>query len=200
MHAYADDPRIDIDLLGRARAGDPRALRALHDRHRDRVRAYLYRLLGPDADLDDLVQAVFARAFLALRDFRGDARLTTWLYAICANLTRNHLRGRQRRRRMLGAFTLLEGLRQDPPPGGHDLGAAAEAARLLQRLAPELREVFVLYHHEGRTLQEIAAIVGRPLSTVGDHLTRARRDLRRLAEHRPERRPAPARPALSAAA
>lgn len=187
-----DDAAVDAALVGRARDGERRALRGLYDRHVARVRAYLYRLLGADPDLDDLVQTVFTRAFLALGSFRGDARFSTWLYQICVNQSRNLLRSRYRRGRMLGAFESLALARGDGDEGG-DPGAASEALRLLQRLRPDLREIFVLYHHEGLTLQEIAGVVGMPLSTVGDRLTRARRELQGFASQRGVRGAAVAR-------
>lgn len=187
-----DDAAVDAALVVRARAGERRALRGLYDRHVARVRAYLYRLLGADPDLDDLVQTVFTRAFLALGTFRGDARFSTWLYQICVNQSRNLLRSRYRRGRMLGAFESLALVRGDGDERG-DPGAASEAIGLLQRLRPDLREIFVLYHHEGLTLQEIAGVVGMPLSTVGDRLTRARRELQELAHRRGARAAAPAR-------
>ena len=62
----------------------------------------------------------------------------------------------------------------------HGAQARDEVLRVLQQLKPELREVFVLYHHEGLTLQEISDILGRPISTIGDRLKRARTSVREL--------------------
>jgi len=124
---------------------------------------------------------------MSLGAFRGESKVSTWLYKIAINCARNHLRGRGRRMKMLGAFELFarscEGgaERRDP-------GAASEAILLLQQLRPDLREIFVLYHHEGLTLQEIAEVTEAPLSTVSDRLARARKELQRLANRR---RPTP---------
>jgi RNA polymerase sigma factor (sigma-70 family) len=71
------------------------------------VRAYLYRLIGRDAELDDLAQIVFAKAFMSLGTFRGESKVSTWLYKIAINCARNHLRGRGRRMKMLGAFEIF---------------------------------------------------------------------------------------------
>lgn len=178
------DDAADAALLGRAREGDERALRALYERYQGFVRAFLQRMLGPDPELDDLTQMVFARAFRALGTFRGDAKVSTWLYQICANTCRNALRTRYRQRRLHDAlhfFTIAgEGDRAHV-----DLGARDEATRLLQRLRPDLREIFVLYHHEGLTLAEIAEVLGVAVSTAGDRLTRARKQLHKLAHGRP---------------
>lgn len=165
-------------MLSRARAGDRRALREFYDGHQNQVRGHLYRLLGPDSELDDLVQTIFARAFAALATFKASSTLTTWLYRITTNTTHNLLRQRFRRNRVKAAFGWW--LSGRPLQDG-SVDVRDEATRLLQHLAPDLREVFVFYHYEGLTLQEIAQILDKPLSTIGDRLTRARKRLHELA-------------------
>ncbi len=169
-------------LLTRARANEPRALREFYDSHEAKVRSHLYRLLGPDPDIDDLVQTVFARAFTALPGFHGNATLSTWLYRITTNTTHNLLRQRFRRTRVKAAFQWWVSGRDDHTRQTH-VDIRDEAQRLLQHLAPDLREVFVFYHYEGLTLQEISQILDKPLSTVGDRLTRARKRLHELVTH-----------------
>lgn len=170
----------ETELLARARAGEQRALRELYTSHHGQVRAHLYRLLGDDPEVDDTLQLVFARAFNALDGFHGDAAFSTWLYRITANTTHNLLRSRFRRNRVKRAFEFFvqgagAGVRE------HSVTARKEAQLLLAQLRPELREVFVLYHYEGLTLQEISGVLERPISTVGDHLSRARKELKALA-------------------
>lgn len=167
-------------MLSRARAGDRRALREFYDSHQSQVRGHLYRLLGPDSELDDLVQTIFARAFAALATFKGGSTLSTWLYRITTNTTHNLLRHRFRRNRVKAAFGWWLSGRSAHVQDSH-ADVRDEALRLLQHLAPDLREVFVFYHYEGLTLQEIAAILDKPLSTIGDRLTRARKRLHELA-------------------
>ncbi len=166
--------------LERARAGDPRALRHLYNTYQSQVRGHLYRLVGPDPDVDDLVQTVFARAFGALDRFQANSTLGTWLYRITANTTHNLLRQRFRRERVKGALQWFNAGRQAHLQSNR-AEVRDEAQRLLDRLRPNLREVFVLYHYEGLTLQEIGQVLNRPVSTVADRLTRARRRLKELA-------------------
>ena len=168
------------ELVDQARAGDERALRIIYEQHENQVRGHLFRLLGRDSELDDLVQIVFSRAFAALERFEGKAAISTWLYRITANTTHNLMRQRFRRDRMQRAVQWFEVGRGADRVAATKLEARDEAQRILARLQPELRQIFVLYHYEGLTLQEIADIVGRPLSTVGDRLTRARKQLREL--------------------
>ena len=167
-------------MLSQARAGNPRALRQFYDTHQAQVRGHLYRLLGPDSEIDDLVQTIFARAFAALATFRASSTLSTWIYRITTNTTHNLLRQRFRRNRVKAAFQWWSSGRAGGLQHSH-ADVRDEALRLLQHLAPDLREVFVFYHYEGLTLQEIAQILDKPLSTIGDRLTRARKRLHELA-------------------
>jgi RNA polymerase sigma-70 factor (ECF subfamily) len=166
-------------LLDRAKTGEHRALRQLYGQYHAQVRAHLFRLLGKDCEVDDLTQIVFARAFNALEKFQGNSTLSTWLYRITANTTHNLMRQRFRRERVKTAFGWFHGSAgTDVQPSRVE--ARDEAHRILQRVQPDLREVFVLYHYEGLTLQEISDILEKPVSTVGDRLTRARKKLREL--------------------
>lgn len=167
------------DLLTRAQAGEHRALRQFYSNYQGQVRAHLFRLLGPDCEVDDLTQIVFARAFNALGSFQGNSTLSTWLYRITANTTHNLLRQRFRRDRVKTALSWFNAGRGTAVQSSR-VEARDEAHRILQRLRPDLREVFVLYHYEGLTLQEISGILEKPVSTVGDRLTRARKKLREL--------------------
>ncbi len=165
-------------MVARAVAGDQRALRQFYETYQSQVRGHLFRLLGSDPDIDDVLQTVFARAFTALGRFQGKSTLGTWLYRITANTTHNLLRQRFRRDRVRSALHWLGNGRAVVPAGRVE--ARDEASRILQLLRPDLREVFVLYHYEGLTLQEISRILEKPISTVGDRLTRSRKKLREL--------------------
>lgn len=171
--------REELELLEGAKAGQHRALRQFYSSYQGQVRAHLFRLLGPDCEIDDLTQIVFARAFNALGTFQGNSTLSTWLYRITANTTHNLLRQRFRRDRVKTALNWFNAGRGTAVQSSR-VEARDEAHRILQRLRPDLREVFVLYHYEGLTLQEISDILGKPVSTVGDRLTRARKKLREL--------------------
>jgi RNA polymerase sigma-70 factor (ECF subfamily) len=168
------------ELLARAQAGDERALRVIYEQHENQVRSHLHRLLGRDSEVDDLVQIVFSRAFAALDRFEGKSAISTWLYRITVNTTHNLMRQRFRRDRMQRALRMFDVGRGADRVAPSKLEARDEAQRILEHLRPDLRQIFVLYHYEGLTLQEISDIVERPISTVGDRLTRARKQLRKL--------------------
>lgn len=175
----------ELALLERAKAGDERALRDIYEAHQSQVRGHLHRMLGSDPEIDDLVQTVFARAFAAIEGFEGKAAISTWLYRITANTTHNLLRQRFRRARMQRALRWFDAGREADLVQASKVVARDEVQRILEQLHPDLREVFVLYHYEGLTLQEIAEILDRPLSTIGDRLTRARKRLQSLVDEVP---------------
>ncbi|HFE44501.1 MAG TPA: RNA polymerase sigma factor [Nannocystis exedens] len=168
-------------LVARAKVGDKRALREIHDAYQSQVRAHLHRLLGSDPDIDDMVQIVFVRAFSALGRFRGSSSLATWLYRITANSTHNLLRQRYRRNRLKAAVHWFnQGRKAHVSDASQDTRQQAES--LLEHLHPDLRQVFVLYHYQGLTLHEIADVFEKPISTIGDRLSRARKRLQSLVQ------------------
>lgn len=169
-------------MIQQAQAGNHQALRQFYETYHSQIRGHLYRLLGSDHEVDDLVQTIFVRAFSGLHTFKGNSSIRTWLYRIATNTTHNLLRQRFRRNRVCTAFKWFS-----LSITGHiehkAIHPQAEAKRLLQLLAPDLQTVFVLYHYEGLTLQEIADILDKPVSTVGDRLIRARKRLHKLVSH-----------------
>jgi RNA polymerase sigma-70 factor (ECF subfamily) len=160
--------------------GDGADWRALYDQHLPLVYRVARRMGVPDSDLGDLCQEVFLRAFRHLEGFRQDAQLSTWLYRITIREVARARRGRAVRH----ALRTLLG-RQPPAADAQPLALArAEATweleRLLARMKPRHREVFVLFEWEELPLEEIAAALGCPLETVRSRLRRARAAFARL--------------------
>src|SRR3990172_9903082 len=88
-------PGDDPAFLARLRQGEERAFAELVGAHERRIRAFLRRLLGPGADVEDGAQVVFTKAFLSLGAFRGEVSLESWLFRIA----RNHAIDRMRRKK-----------------------------------------------------------------------------------------------------
>src|SRR5580765_6655953 len=99
-------PVDEAELIERCRADDRGAHDELYHRFRRQVAGNLFRVLGDRTDLDDLVQEVFVIAFRGLDKFRGDARLSTWLYRICVNVALGRIRTRKRRPAAIGMDNL----------------------------------------------------------------------------------------------
>ncbi len=90
-------PLDEATLIARVRAGDRPAQDEFYRRFKRLVAGNLYRVAGDRGDLEDLVQEVFVIAFRGLDRFRGDARLSTWLYRICINVSLGRMRSRSRK-------------------------------------------------------------------------------------------------------
>jgi RNA polymerase sigma-70 factor, ECF subfamily len=178
------DPADEADLIDRCRAHERAAHDELYHRFRRQVAGNLYRVLGDRTDLDDLVQEVFVIAFRGLDRFRGDARLSTWLYRICVNVALGRIRTRKRRPAAVGMVD-LDSAAMDPsfqdrpeqPDTSLERRRDQESVyRALEHLAPKKRIVLYLHEIEGRDLKEIAYLVDSNPVTVRTRLFYARRE------------------------
>ena len=174
----------EADLIERCRAHERAAHDEFYHRFRRQVAGNLYRVIGDRADLDDLVQEVFVIAFRGLERFRGDARLSTWLYRICVNVALGRIRSRKRRPPPIGVVDLEETVSADPnadrpetPQQSLERRRDQETVyRALEHLAPKKRIVLYLHEIEGLDLKEIAYLVDSNPVTVRTRLFYARRE------------------------
>jgi len=167
------------DWLARARQGDRRAFARLVAAHQSRVRLQLRRLTRGDAALaDDLAQETFVQAWLHLADFRGDARLATWLHRIALTRFLQHARRPQLPVEWRDdAAVDATDPDHDPRPAeglGRDVERALQALSEIQRLA------IVHCFHLDLSHAEAAQVLGLPLGTLKSHLDRAKTRLREL--------------------
>jgi RNA polymerase sigma-70 factor (ECF subfamily) len=162
-------------------AGDEDALRVAYRDHQSAVRAFARRLVGGDAEAEDLVHEVFVRLPAAARRFRGDASLRTLLVAMAVNHARQHVRAAARRR---AATERLAREQRAQPAAAADPGerhALAQAlTRALDALPLDQRVAFVLCEVEERTSAEAAAIAGTSDGTMRARLLLAKKKLRAL--------------------
>lgn len=176
------------ELCERLRRGDVAAVGEAYDSYHLHVRAFARRLLGDADATEDLVQEVFVTLPSAIRRFRGDASLKTFILSIAVNHSRHHVRGAMRRRK---AMQSLAGDSERDDSGGdrHDpehLAGRKQLAQLLQRALDDLpldqRVAFVLCEVEERPSPEVARIVGAPEATVRTRLFHAKKKLRTYLE------------------
>ncbi len=180
-------PADEADLIARCRAHERAAHDELYHRFRRQVAANLYRVLGDRTDLDDLVQEVFVIAFRGLERFRGDARLSTWLYRICVNVALGRIRTRKRKPPAIGvadldAAAIDPSMTERPETPERSLERRQDQARVyaaLETLAPKKRIVLYLHEIEGLDLKEIAYLVDSNPVTVRTRLFYARREFYR---------------------
>ena len=141
------------------------------------------RLTGEREGLEDLAQEVFLRLFRALPDFRGEAQVATFLYRIIVNVVNDEFRRRQKARLAVSVGDESRELRSPSPDPEEilqrdQMQETVDAA--LAQLNPRERSILVLHYQEGRSYEEIAAILDTPIGTVKTHLYRARQRLKSM--------------------
>jgi RNA polymerase sigma-70 factor, ECF subfamily len=167
-------------LLGRLRTGDARAFEELVRTYQHRVFGVALRMLGNAAEAEEIAQEVFLRAHRGLAEFRGDAKLSTWLYTIASRLCLNHLASGERGMVRAGDAGLLQLPHEAGGPDTVLEQTELEAAlhRAIAELPDERRIVIVLRDLEGLAYEEIAEALDLPTGTVRSRLHRARLDLK----------------------
>ncbi len=185
---FDEHERVAAELaqwLAPARAGDRHAFARLVRAHQSRVRLQLRRLTHGDAALaDDLAQDTFVQAWLHLNEFRGDARLATWLHRIALTRFLQHVRRPQLPQEWCEPDAGDDGPGHDPRPAE---GLSRDVELALQSLTEIQRLAVVHCFHLDLSHAEAAQVLGLPLGTLKSHLDRAKSRLReRLQAWNPE--------------
>ena len=183
----ADTPKEDPDqaLLTAARRGDLDAFETLVKRHETVVYNLVRTLVGNRADVEDIAQEAFVRAYRFLKQFRGDSTFRTWLFRVVVNTTRSYQGRRTRQQKVWGdsgegtAASLSERL-PDPTSLEDTYLRRDVIARALATLPADMRESLVLRDVHGLDYHEIAVAMDVPLGTVESRIFRARQRLRPL--------------------
>lgn len=175
----------DRELVKRCKAGDQEAFKELVERYRDVVFGLITRTTLNPARSEELAQEAFLRVYRGLPYFRGEARLTTWIYRIVANLCIE-----ERGRRAVVAVSLDEVDEHQQPriqPGGPDRAFSDfelrdRLATAMHRLSPRYRFLIAAHYLKDVRYEDLADALGVPLGTVKTQLHRARHQLRGLLE------------------
>jgi len=174
---------VDRQLVERVQRGDKRAFELLVAKYQRKVVRLLTRVVRDPADVDDVAQETFIKAYRALGNFRGESAFYTWLYRIAINTAKNHLAARSRRVQTSEAdiedaeeFDSATGLRDVATPDAMLLSKQVGEAvnRAIEALPEDLRTAIVLREIEGLSYEEIAATMNCPIGTVRSRIFRAR--------------------------
>lgn len=160
----------DAVLVRRCLTGDPAATRDLVERFQTDVYALCVRMLGHRHDAEDVTQEVFLRVFRSLRRWDSSRPLRPWVLGIAVNRCRTWA-GRRAKGPELADY-LHETPDHRPDDDSAELHGEIRAA--VDELRTDYRIVFVLFHEQGRSYEEIAEVVERPVGTVKTWLHRAR--------------------------
>lgn len=196
------DPRDEVideserRFVHRLRQRDEQAFNELVLAFEERVFRLVWRMVGRRDEAEDMTQEVFVQVFKAIDQFRGDSKLSTWIYRIAVNLCKNRVKYHARRHRdghlqldgaderftheQAGGLTSGETSRPDQLVQGYQVEQIVQMC--LRNMDPDFREVLVLRDVEYLSYEEIGAITGLPEGTVKSRLHRARAMLQATVE------------------
>lgn len=186
--ARKDDAKIIRQVLG----GETQAFAELLERYGAKVYGLVVRLVGTDAEAEELTQDTFVQAYTHLADFRAEADFATWLYRIAYNTALMHLRSRRVVTLPMDE-RLVDSVTDEMADSALSEATEERIALLeeaLKRLSPPDRTAVTLFYFEERTAREIAFILGTSVSNVTTRLHRVRKRLYLLIkqlEHEQER-------------
>lgn len=176
----------DQQLVDRFFKGDKHAFDLLVLKYQHRIFGLISRIIKDQADIEDVAQEAFIKAYRALPGFRGESAFYTWLYRIAINTAKNHIVARGRRppatdidvddSDFLESQTQLEDV-EGPEQllARDDLKAVIDKA--IEDLPEDLRTAFTLREFGGLSYEEITDIMGCPVGTVRSRIFRAREAL-----------------------
>ena len=184
-------------LIERLIARDERAFNEVVRTYERRIFALALRMMGDRAEAEDLAQEVFVQVFKAIGSFRGESKLSTWIYRIAVNLSKNrtkYLRVRHtseqdelaavEERAGLGGPNDAKNVARIERPDEMMAGRETEQVvrRAILQLEPSFRECLVLRDVEDLSYEEIGQITGLPEGTVKSRIHRARSQLKEIVE------------------
>ncbi|HOJ92038.1 MAG TPA: sigma-70 family RNA polymerase sigma factor [Dictyoglomaceae bacterium] len=182
------DKLSDQALISLIKNGDKDAFTVLVKRYEKKVLNILFLQLGSIPELEDLAQEVFIKVFKNLKNFRGEAKFSTWLYRITINVSYDYRRKNKQVYSLdtplndeedgtFEKFILDDG--KDPLEEVEKRDLQEKLRKIIQGLSQEYQEVLILREYEGLSYEEIAKILNCPVGTVESRLFRAREELKK---------------------
>ena len=179
------------ELIQGLQQNDERAFRFLVDTYQDRVYNTAFGIVQNSADAEDVAQEVFIQVFRSINSFKGESKLSTWLYRIATTRSLDLLRSRKSKKRF-GFIQRLLGENNEPIheiPDFQHPGVALEkkesAAKLLkaiQQLPDQQKTAFTLHKMEGLSYQEVSEVMETTIPAVESLMHRAKQNLRKILE------------------
>jgi RNA polymerase sigma-70 factor, ECF subfamily len=178
------DREIDQQLVERAQRGDKKAFELLVAKYQRKLGRLLSRFIRDPAEVEDVAQEAFIKAYRALPSFRGESAFYTWLYRIGINTAKNYLVALGRRAPTTTEFDSEEAENFDDGDQLRDVNTpenelmskqiAQTVNDTMEALPEELRTAIVLREIDGLSYEEIAAVMNCPIGTVRSRIFRAR--------------------------
>ncbi|WEK35685.1 MAG: RNA polymerase sigma factor [Candidatus Pseudobacter hemicellulosilyticus] len=180
------------ELIQQLRQGDDQAFRTLVESCQDLVYNTALGIVQNPADAEDVAQEVFIQVYRSIDQFKGDARLSTWIYRITTTKALDHIRSKKRKKRFAFITSLFgpgNEVLYDPVDFNHpgvSLDQKEQAAalfKMIARLPENQKSAFILHKTEELSYQEIADVMGLTVSAVESLLFRARQNLKKMLEN-----------------
>ena len=186
-----NQPLTEQELIQGLQQNDERAFKFLVDTYQDRVYNTAFGIVQNSADAEDVAQEVFIQVFRSISSFKGESKLSTWLYRIATTRSLDLLRSRKSKKRF-GFIQRLLGEKNEPIheiPDFQHPGVALEkkesAAKLLkaiQQLPDQQKTAFTLHKMEGLSYQEVSEVMETTIPAVESLMHRAKQNLRKILE------------------
>lgn len=176
----------ELDLAVRAAGGDRRAFAALYDLHLDAVYRYAFYRLRTDAEAEDVTSDVFHRALVAMPKYEPRRPFLAFLYGIARHVVADRLRSARPQASFMEAIAHPSDA-AGPEETAVRLDDARRVRSAIARLTPLQQEIVILRSIDGRSTKEIAAVTGKPESTIRGIHMRALAALRELMRDEPAR-------------
>lgn len=179
----SSEPESDQQLVKRVQQGDKRAFDLLVIKYQHKIMALVSRFVQDSAEVQDVTQEAFIKAYRALPKFRGDSAFYTWLYRIAINTAKNYLVARNRRPPSsdvdIEDATYFESdnrLKDTTSPMNLLMGEEMMEVvkRVIKELPEGLRTAVMLREFDGLSYEDIAAVMDCPVGTVRSRIFRAR--------------------------
>ena len=178
MYASADDRQ----LIARVAATDEEAMRELFLRHRQKVSAFIRRVMSDDAVIEELTSEVFLEVWRGARNFEGRSAVTTWIFSIAHYRALNVLRKRGEENWDEDDAHQIADERDDPEMLAQKADKSARLRQCSEALTPLQREIIDLVYYHEMSIRDVSEVLDIPEGTVKTRLFKARNRLEKLLE------------------
>ena len=181
----------DPGFLDRLRGGEESAFKELVESCKDLVYNTALGIVQSEVEAEDVAQEVFVQAFQSINSFKGESKLSTWLYRITITKSLDHERRKKRKKRFGQIRSLFVGEESEPALSDfHHPGVALDQKenaavlfKAISRLPEQQRIAFTLHKVEGLSYKELSEIMGTSVPSVESLMHRAKNNLKKMLEH-----------------
>ncbi len=169
----------DLQLVQRAKSGDPEAFSELVKRHQHIIFNVAYRFMRDVALAEDMAQEAFLKAYRLLKGFRGECSFSTWMYRVACSVCLTELNRRKRRGEVELTPANLNATAVQP---SDSFDIPEQIRRCVTKLPDRYATIITLYYLQGVSYEEIAEVMSIPMGTLKTWMFRARKQLRKIVE------------------